>query len=207
VTDPTPDSSGNIIPGLYHAEGDPLGTVRQWDGTQWIGGPVPTAPGSPSTPASLGSSKDSGNFADAGVRIGAILIDGIIFLIIAAIATLPFLEDTNPDSDSFEFEATGTSAVIGPIVVLALTILLVATRGGSPGKLLLGLRVTLADGTTPIGFGPAAMRSVPWLPTLIPLFGMVVWVALVITSLVFISNDPERRSVFDRAANTRVVRK
>jgi uncharacterized RDD family membrane protein YckC len=209
MTGPTPDSSGNIAPGLYRAEGDPPGTVRQWDGTQWVGGPVPAPPGSAAAPppgpgAGLGA---AGNFAGTGVRIGAILIDGLIFVVIAILTTLPFLEDTDPDSNSFEFEATGFSSFIGPLVVLALTIFLVATQGGSPGKLMLGLRVTLADGTTPIGYGPAAMRSVPWLPTLIPLLGVLVWLGVVIGSLIMISNDPERRSVFDRVANTRVIRK
>ena len=35
-------SSGGAAPGWYYAEGDPAGTVRHWDGTQWVGGP--TAP-------------------------------------------------------------------------------------------------------------------------------------------------------------------
>lgn len=209
MTGPTPDSSGNITPGLYHAEGDPPGTVRQWDGTQWVGDPVPAPPGSAAAPppppgAAPGA---TGNFATVGVRIGAILIDGLLFGIISVLITLPFLEDTNPDSNSFEFEATGIGTFIGPLVVLALTIFLVATQGGSPGKLILGLRVTLADGTTPIGYGPAAMRTVPWLPTLIPLLGVLVWLGVVIGSLITISNDPERRSLFDRVANTRVIRK
>ena len=30
----------NAAPGWYHGEGDPDGTVRYWDGEQWIGGPV-----------------------------------------------------------------------------------------------------------------------------------------------------------------------
>ncbi len=29
-------------PGWYHAEGDPVGTQRYWDGVQWQGGPQPT---------------------------------------------------------------------------------------------------------------------------------------------------------------------
>ena len=209
MTGPTPDHSGNIAPGLYHAEGDPPGTVRQWDGTQWVGAPVPAPPGSaagPPPPPGSGMAGTS-NFAGTGVRIGAIVIDGILFAIISVLATIPFIEDTNPDSNSWEFEATGIGTFIGPLVVLALTILLVATQGGSPGKLMLGLRVTLPDGTTPVGYGPAVMRVVPWVLTLIPLLGILVWLGVVIASLVFISNDAARRSVFDRVANTRVIRK
>lgn len=31
-------------PGWHYAEGDPPGTQRYWDGTQWQGGPQPVAP-------------------------------------------------------------------------------------------------------------------------------------------------------------------
>ena len=33
-------SSGAAAPGWYYADGDPAGTVRQWDGAQWVGGPT-----------------------------------------------------------------------------------------------------------------------------------------------------------------------
>lgn len=34
-------------PGWYHAQGDPPGTQRWWDGAQWVGGPAPVAPVAP----------------------------------------------------------------------------------------------------------------------------------------------------------------
>lgn len=40
----------NAAPGWYHAEGDPEGTVRYWDGEQWIGGPVAGAPAAAARP-------------------------------------------------------------------------------------------------------------------------------------------------------------
>ncbi len=206
MTTPTPDPSGQIAPGIYHAEGDPPGTVRQWDGTQWVGEPVP-APPSSVPPPPIGATGAPGNFADTGIRIAAILIDGIIFVALLFAAAIPFVEDTDPDANSFEIEVTGINAYIGPLVMMALIIVMVATLGGTPGKLMLGLRVVTADGISPPGFGPATMRALTWLPTFIPVVGVVVWLAVVITSLVFISNDPERRSVFDRVAGTRVIRK
>lgn len=33
------DHSGSSLPGWYHAEGDPPGTHRYWDGQQWRGVP------------------------------------------------------------------------------------------------------------------------------------------------------------------------
>ena len=37
-------NTGGIPAGWYHAQGDPAGTFRYWDGAQWIGEPqVPAA--------------------------------------------------------------------------------------------------------------------------------------------------------------------
>jgi uncharacterized RDD family membrane protein YckC len=204
MTTPTPDASGNIAPAYYHAEGDPPETVRYWDGTQWTGQPMPPPPG---TMPAAGGAFAQDRFGSVGIRIGAVVIDGLLFGVLSVLLLLPFIEDTNSDANAFEFQATGIGSFIGPLVVLGLTILLVATQGGSPGKLMLGLRIATAEGTSPVGFGPATIRVLPWLFTLIPLLGVLVWLGVVITSLVFISNDPERRSVFDRVANTRVVYK
>lgn len=205
MTGPTPDSSGSIAPGLYYAEGDPPGTVRQWDGTQWVGGPVPQPPsGQPSAPMA------QERLAGVGVRIGAVLLDGLLMIIISVFFALPGILDAVDEADrtdgSFEY-TTGAEQYAGPLIYLAVMILTVALAGGTPGKLMLGLRVTTADGTTPPGLAPAVLRALPWLPTVIPVLGAVVWLGIVIGSLVMISNDPERRSVFDRVANTRVVRK
>ncbi|MGI9608306.1 MAG: DUF2510 domain-containing protein [Acidimicrobiales bacterium] len=47
---------GAATPGWYHAEGDPLGTERYWNGSEWtegprpVGGVPPAAPGAPATP-------------------------------------------------------------------------------------------------------------------------------------------------------------
>lgn len=41
--------------GHYHAEGDPPDTVRYWDGTQWVGDPIPAPP--TGSPAVAGSSE------------------------------------------------------------------------------------------------------------------------------------------------------
>ena len=205
MTGPTPDPSGNITPGLYHAEGDPPGTVRQWDGVQWVGGPVPAPPGSQPV-APIGNEQR----ADVGVRIGAILIDGLLMVIIGTVVALPGILDAIDEADrndgTFEYTA-GAEQFVGPLLGLALMIITVATLGGSPGKLALGLRVTTIDGTTPPGFGPATLRALPWIPTMIPVLGFIVWIGLAVAGVVMISNDPERRSPFDRVASTRVIRK
>lgn len=40
-------SQDNAAPGWYHAEGDPVGTERYWDGSAWTDGPRPIAPSGP----------------------------------------------------------------------------------------------------------------------------------------------------------------
>ena len=55
--------------------------------------------------------------------------------------------------------------------------------------------------------GPAVLRALPSLAGLIPLIGQLIPVGFVVASLVWVSRDPERRSAYDRIANTRVVRK
>lgn len=45
-------------PGWYHAEGDPPGTERYWDGSQWTDGPRPI--GGDATAADPGPAADSG---------------------------------------------------------------------------------------------------------------------------------------------------
>jgi uncharacterized RDD family membrane protein YckC len=206
MTAPTPDPAGNIAMGYYHAEGDPPGTVRYWDGAQWTGSPMPPPPGV--LPA--GGPPSDTRFATVGVRIGAVLIDGLLLFVVAIVIALPSIIDTIDEADrtggSFEYTA-GAEAFLGPLIFLAVMIAMTATIGATPGKLMLGLRVTTADGsTTPPGFGPATLRALPWLPTLIPVLGILLWIAIAVAGVVMISNDNERRSLFDRTGNTRVIR-
>ncbi len=45
--------------GHYHAEGDPPDTVRYWDGTQWVGDPMPTpSTAVPAPPAAVAGERE-----------------------------------------------------------------------------------------------------------------------------------------------------
>ncbi|MEZ5246232.1 MAG: RDD family protein [Acidimicrobiales bacterium] len=193
-------------PGYYPAQGDPPGTVRYWDGIQWSAEPMPPPPG-------WDPDRRPGDerFATVWVRIGATLIDGFISAAIGLVFLVPYLidvfEDIDAGGDGTSVELPGATYLLGFVLGVA-WMLCVAFLGGSPGKLLLGLRVTLADGTTtPPGLAPAAVRSLPGFAGIIPLIGPLVGVGFAIASLIMVNNDPERRSAYDRIAGTRVVRK
>jgi uncharacterized RDD family membrane protein YckC len=190
----------NPVPGYYYAAGDPPGTVRQWDGTQWLGDPIPAPPGA------TGLVADNSSFATLGRRLGAVIIDILIVVVISVLGLVAF---GDVDTTESSFNATGGAEQI--LVWLAITVVyiaLIAVKGATPGKMMLGLAITTEDGsTTPVGAQKAVMRSLPYIIGVIPVLGFLVVLGSLIVSLVMISSDPERRSVFDRIGNTRVITK
>lgn len=89
------------------------------------------------------------------------------------------------------------------ISVLGIPAALTALFGWTPGKRIMGLRVTTADAqTTPPGWIPGVLRTIPIMFQWIPVFGLLV-AAL---NAYLVNSDPERRSIFDRIAQTRVVK-
>jgi len=180
--------------GYYHAEGDPSGTVRYWDGSQWTTGPTSLPPGDPyAAPVS------QDRYGGVGARILATIVDGLISLAVVIV----LLVITGSDSDQLVLLASFAS-VVTAVAYLAM----VANMGGTPGKLAMGLRITKDDSvTTPPGWGPAILRAIPNLASAIPAIGGLIALVLGIMNIVFVSSDPQRRSVNDRVGVTRVVKK
>ena len=83
---------------------------------------------------------------------------------------------------------------------------MVATRGGTIGKLLLGARVVDANGVSPPPVRAAFLRWLPNAVAIVPLIGPVAAMAMVLASLLWIFTDPARRSIFDRVGETFVAR-
>ena len=103
---------------------------------------------------------------------------------------------------------TPNSLVIAGLMVAALQMLMIAYLGGTPGKLMVGLRITAEDGaTTPPGLAKAFRRILPAFFGFVPLIGGLIGIGFLVTTLVWVNTDPERRSAYDRLAGTRVVRK
>lgn len=191
-------------PGYYAAQGDPAGSVRYWDGSQWSSEPMPPPPG-------WEDGAPDSRFAGFWIRVGASLLDGLITLILVAPFLFPTIKDTFDQLDA-GVEADQIDTSVPPAVYLVgiattgVFILMVAFLGGTPGKLILKLRITSEDGsTTPPGLGRAGRRALPQIIGSVPLIGPLVGLAAAILSVVWVNTDHERRSAYDRIAGTRVV--
>lgn len=181
-------------PGHYPAEGDPPNTVRYWDGEQWVGDPIPAPPSATPPPPPGAATAPDQPFATLDVRLGAALLDGFIVFVLFFVI------------DAALSASAGERLLIG-VLIYVVYLWLVVQYGATPGKLLLGLRITEEDGTTPVGWRGAFMRSIPDLLGNLPLIGWLIMLGAGIGSIFLINSDAENRSVYDRVGNTRVVRK
>ncbi len=71
--------SDAATPGWYHAEGDPPGTERYWDGTMWTEGPrpvggFPAAPPTPAPMAATGPGVYGGMYSEASQSTTAVVL-------------------------------------------------------------------------------------------------------------------------------------
>ncbi|MEZ5409983.1 MAG: RDD family protein [Acidimicrobiales bacterium] len=150
------DSSSSQPPGWYYAQGDPVGTQRYWDGTQWVGGPQAVA-GAVAQGGYGGASMGGGTPANYGSRVVAYLIDIAVViggLIVIAIVTAIFgaISDT-------------LAAIVGLLGYLALIgvsiwnlIIRQGQTGQSIGKSQQNIKL-IADAThQPVGAGMAFVR-------------------------------------------------
>lgn len=207
-------------PGWYHAEGDAPGTVRWWDGSQWVGDPVPdtTALNPPSDVPSRAAAPTPMN------RMGARAIDLFIMLVILAVLVLLDLGTPELRSDSINVDLDlGEQALDSRLEYLVWGIVSflwsagwLAARGATPGKLAMKLRVFDENTLEPVMLKTAAVRSAN---KLLPIFGflsvdtgeiavgVVGMLVIGLTSLVMLLSDKRGRTVMDRLSKTRVVQK
>lgn len=134
-------------------------------------------------------------YAGVAERIGATIIDALVSLSVLFIVFVVGGDFTN-----------ASISISAALIWLALAFV-EGRFGGTPGKLLIGLRVVRRDGlTSPIGFRLAMTRRVPDFLGVLPGIGQVFTIALGITSIVMVARDrAERRSPYDRISDTRVV--
>ncbi|MFV0257745.1 MAG: RDD family protein [Acidimicrobiales bacterium] len=190
--------------GWYYAQGDPPGTHRYWDGSQWVGGaqPVPGASDSVSGAPALG---------DPARRMAARAIDWMVWTVIYVVVARTFVGPGTLASEPVEVSFATTmlvSVVVGGLI-LVYEMLMVALRGQTLGKMALSLRVTTPDGT-PAGVAAAALRISPVfvlnvINPLLPGAGVIVGVIVAGVSVVLLFVDTLRQTVWDNMARTIVT--
>jgi uncharacterized RDD family membrane protein YckC len=146
-------------------------------------------------------------YADRGTRLGAAIVDTIIFMVMVYIPlVVPSLIAGAPTPESLESGA-GFSPIIlagfafgmvGLIVWASLTIMYVVRNGQTIGKKWLKIKVVRSDGS------PASLGRIFWLRNfvngllgIIPLYGMI--------EVLFIFGE-SRQCLHDKLADTIVIK-
>jgi uncharacterized RDD family membrane protein YckC len=171
--------------------------------------PRPPAPPFDSQPAPSQRQEATRHYGGFWIRFLAILIDGIIIGVVGAIIRIPLgvagvglglSLGRNPDPSQVLaalpaiLSLAGLSGMIQLALSLAYEVYFVSTRGATPGKMALGLKITRADGS-PVSAGLAAGRY----------FGRILsWLTLCI-GFIIAGFDGEKRALHDHICGTRVV--
>jgi uncharacterized RDD family membrane protein YckC len=149
------------------------------------------------------------HFGGFWIRFLAIIIDGIILFVVGAIIRIPLglaiggvglSLGRNPDPSQVlaalpaMLSLAGMSFLIQTAISLAYEVYFLSTKGATPGKMALGLKVTRADGG-PIPVGLAAGRYFAKYLSFLTFF-----IGFIIAAF-----DREKRSLHDHICGTRVV--
>lgn len=174
---------------------------------------------------------DGQPLASYGMRVAAYLVDnlvvGVLNLLVAGWAYVislkeyfAFVSDAVAADDPDQLSSITPEQVAGLIdlrwyfVGLALSTLvyvlyytlLVGLKGGGVGKLALGLRVRRVDRPGPPGVGPAFMRLLIPLLTVVPVLCYLT-VLVLPADLLWPLKDDKRQALHDKMAGTQVVEK
>jgi uncharacterized RDD family membrane protein YckC len=129
------------------------------------------------------------------------VIDGVILGIVGLIIRLPFLAilpfnvgRVGPGTVPLFIGLNGLVTLLQIAIGVAYEAFFVSTRGGTPGKLALGLRIIRSDGL-PVSAGLAAGRY------------FAQWISMIILFIGYImaAFDIEKRALHDRICDTRVI--
>ena len=155
-----------------------------------------------------GSARRYGGF---WIRFLAVIIDVIIVGVVSAVVRIPlglavigrsgFRIGENPDPSQVMTALPGILSLIGLSWIIQIGLSLayeayfLTTRGATPGKMALGLRVIRANGSTDISLGLAVGRFFAKY-----LSGLILCIGFIIAGF-----DREKRSLHDHICETRVV--
>jgi uncharacterized RDD family membrane protein YckC len=144
-------------------------------------------------------------YAGFWIRVVALFIDGIILGIVQAIILVPLTmlgmmgsmgsiaAGGIPDFGAL-VAAYGLLMVIVLGLNIAYQVYFISTRGATPGKMAVNIKVIRAD-NAPISAGLAFGRYLCYM-----LDGMILYIGFIMAGF-----DPEKRTLHDRICNTRVI--
>jgi len=198
--------------GWYQDPGD-AGQRRWWDGNAWT---EHTYPGVALPDLSRGRDRYLASpprlLATPWRRLGARVLDGLILaaleLPLLLIFVLPHIHVNNTNGTTTVSGASipGGLVVLFALVSAAYEIGMVAVKGATLGKMIVGIRVEQEDGSA-VHWGAATMR---WFLVsgifLIPVLGPLAGFGVFLVSVVLIFVDARRQTVWDKAARTIVIR-
>ena len=131
-------------------------------------------------------------FAGFIFRFIAYIIDWIFVTLIALIIGM----GTGLALGLTNLEMLDIAYLAGGFIALIYNISFWATMGGTPGKIMLGMRIVGKDGNpNGIGWGRAFLRALGYIVSTIPCYLGFVWIAI----------DQDKRGWHDRIAGTYVV--
>ena len=132
-----------------------------------------------------------------GRRIGALIIDGVLFGVVFVIVAIA-AGGGHSGHGHASVHMSGTPFLVYLLAWFAYFTICEATTGQTLGKRLLRVRVVDADGTPP-GWGQYATRNLLRLVDALPVFYIVCLISIAATG------ENRRQRVGDIAAGTRVV--
>ena len=180
--------------------------------------PMPVPIYGAQVPATTGATMGGRQYGGFWLRLLARLIDALVLMIpsvtvmILVVGTSFF---TSVMGGDFSVLTSGTpmfivAGLINACMYAAYEAFLTSTYGGTLGKMALGLRVILTDGSM-LNLQQALIRHLIYagggiIGALVPMAGFlnVLWILVDNVSAAF---DPQKRAVHDRIANTFVVKK
>jgi uncharacterized RDD family membrane protein YckC len=132
------------------------------------------------------------NSVGVGLRFVAVLVDSIILSIFGY-----FLAAVTGGTSAGGFELQGGPFFVFSLAGLLYYILLEAFLGGTLGKLVVGIRVQMEDGT-PLTIGPSVIRN---------LLRIIDGLFFYLIGAIFVWTSPYKQRLGDRLAKTVVVKK
>jgi uncharacterized RDD family membrane protein YckC len=133
------------------------------------------------------------NYVGLGLRFVALIIDGIILGILGYL-----IGAVTGGTSGAGFQLEGGPAFLYYLLSFLYYILMEAFMGGTVGKMALGMRVELEDGS-PITIGASIIRNLLRIVDFLPF--------AYILGMIMISTSPLKQRLGDRVAKTVVVKK